>query len=90
MQVYTKLLYCANVKKGWTETDRQFLILIMKGMYRGGTLLRMCRDGTLLRNVQGWNITYECTGMEHYLRIYRDGTLLINVQGRNIMKKKTG
>ena len=68
MQVDTKPVYCANVQKGWTEkeTDRQISILIMKGMYR---------DGTLLRNVQGGNITKECTGtsimkeftgMEHY------------------------
>ena len=66
----TKPVYCANVHKGWTEkeTDRQISILIMKGMYR---------DGTLLRNVQGRNITKEFTGMEHYFRY---------VQGRNITK----
>ena len=44
MQVYTKPVYCANVQKGWPETDRQISILFMKGMYR---------DGTLLRNIQG-------------------------------------
>ena len=57
MQVYTKPVYCANVQKGWPETDRQISILKMKGMYRAGTLLK---------NVQRWNITKECTGMEHY------------------------
>ena len=57
MQVDTKPVFCTNVQKGWTETDRQFSILIMKGMYR---------DGTLLRNVQGCNITKECTGTEYY------------------------
>ena len=58
MQVYTKPVYCANVQKGWTETD--ISILIMKGMYRDGT------NGTLLRNVQGQNITKECTWTERY------------------------
>ena len=57
MQVFTKPVYCANVQKGLTETDRQISILIMKGMYR---------DGKLLRNVQRQNITKEWTGTEHY------------------------
>ena len=81
MQVYIKPVNCANVQKGWTETDRQISILIMKGMYR---------DRTLLRNVQGRNITKECTGTEHYSGMYRDRIILRNVQGRNITKECTG
>ena len=46
MQLYTKQVYCAKVQTGWMETD--ISILIMKGMYR---------DGILLRNVHGRNIT---------------------------------
>ena len=39
----------------------------------------MYRAGTLLRNVQGQNITKECTGMK-----------LRKLQGRNITKECTG
>ena len=46
----------------------------------------MYRDGTILRNVQEWNITKECTGTEHYLGMYIDKTLLRNVHGRTITK----
>ena len=45
----------------------------------------MYRDGTLLRNVQGRNITKDCTGTEHYYGMYMDRTLR-NVHGRNIAK----
>ena len=47
MKVDTKPVYCANVQKGWTETETDFNI-------------------NNERNVQGRNITKECTGTKHY------------------------
>ena len=72
VQVYTKPVYCTSVHKTSSLckcTQNQFTVqvytkpvywLIMKGMYM---------DRTILRNVQGRNITKvkECTGTEHYL-----------------------
>ena len=71
VQVYTKPVYCTSVHKTSSLckcTQNQFTVqvytkpvywLIMKGMYM---------DRTILRNVQGRNITKvkECTGTEHY------------------------
>ena len=71
VQVYTKPVYCTSVHKTSSLckcTQNQFTVqvytkpvywLIMKGMYM---------DRTILRNVQGQNITKvkECTGTEHY------------------------
>ena len=61
-----------NVQKGWTEkeTDRQISILIMKGMYRDRTLLRIWK-------LQGWNITQdlEITGTEQMIGKLRGRTI---------------